>query len=243
MVAASSRVPRPRSRTPPAPSSVMERNRWWCAARSARSRSFSASRSALSGSATSARCLAALASSVAVSWSRTGRAGTPRPAPAPNRCQWGSSSTAATITAACSGETRPAASAACVAVRSPTRTGACRTVRCPSRRVVPARWVNHSAVDPQASSCLAIPRACISASTEASSAARWARTVSSSATVSTISRGVLGGPQGLVQAGEQPVRARDHPGRGGGELGGLLHDPTQPEGTDIDGPLACAYLT
>ncbi len=68
MVAASSRVPRPRSLTPPAPSSVMERNRWWCAARSGRSRSFSASRSALSGSATSARCLAALASSVAVSF-------------------------------------------------------------------------------------------------------------------------------------------------------------------------------
>ncbi len=241
MVAASSRVPRPRSRTPPAPSSVMERNRWWCAARSARSRSFSASRSALSGSATSARCLAALASSVAVSFADwSSRNASPCSRTEPSR---GSSSTAATITAACSGETRPAASAACVAVRSPTRTGACRTVRCPSRRVVPARWVNHSAVDPQASSCLAIPRACTSARTEASSAARWARTVSSSATVSDDLAGVLGGPQGLVQAGEQPVRARDHPGRGGGELGGLLHDPTQPEGTDIDGPLACAYLT
>ena len=54
-------VPRPRSRTPPAPSSVIDRYRPWCAARSSRSSAFSASRSALSGSASSTRRLAACA--------------------------------------------------------------------------------------------------------------------------------------------------------------------------------------
>ncbi len=67
IAAASSTVPRPRSRTPPAPSSVIDRNRPRWAARSWRSRSFSASRSACSGSATSTRCRAALARSVAFS--------------------------------------------------------------------------------------------------------------------------------------------------------------------------------
>ena len=127
MIAApSSTVPRPRSRMPPAPSSMIERNRCRWAARSCRSSSFSALRSAASGSATSTRCLAALARSVAFS-RVAARAGTPPRPPAPPR-RWGAVSTASTITAACSGDTRPEAIAACVAVRSPPAPPACRTV-------------------------------------------------------------------------------------------------------------------
>ena len=47
--------------------------------------------------------------------------------------------------------------------------------------------MNHSAVDPHASSDLATPRACTSASTELSIAASWARSAWHCSTVSTSS--------------------------------------------------------
>jgi len=90
---------------------------------------------------------------------------------------------ASTITAACSGETRPAVIAAWVADRSPTRMAACRMVWWPVARWVPARRVYHSAVDPHASSVLAVPRAWTSASTEEVRAATRARSCSSCSTV------------------------------------------------------------
>ncbi|MCW2842923.1 MAG: hypothetical protein JWN22_839 [Nocardioides sp.] len=188
-VAASSTVPRPRTRTPPAPSSVIARNRPRCAARVSRSAAFSASRSVCSGSATSRRCLAALASSVAfnrVAWSRRNSSPCSR-----RSIWWGSWSMASTITDACSGESIPDARAAWVRGSSPTSTGACRTARWPGPRWVPARWVNQSDVEPQDRWVLATLRASTSTSTEASRAASWARSASSSSTVPTSSPGVF----------------------------------------------------
>ena len=66
ITAASSTVPRPRSRTPPRPSSTMARNRLRCAERSCLSRCFSSRRATPSGSRTSSRCSPAAWSSVAL---------------------------------------------------------------------------------------------------------------------------------------------------------------------------------
>jgi len=53
--------------------------------------------------------------------------------------------------------------------------------------------------------------------------------------------GVPGRPQGLGQGADQVTGTRDHPGGGGRCLGGLLHDPNQPETTDSHRPLTCGY--
>ncbi len=50
-------------------------------------------------------------------------------------------------------------------------------------------------------------------------------------------------PQHLVQGPQLRVRVRNHPGRGEGRERGVLHDPTQPEATDSPDPLTCRYLT
>ena len=99
---------------------------------------------------------------------------------------------------------------------------------------MPARWVNHSAVDPHASSLFATPRACTSASTEASTAARCARSFSAPTTASTSSPEDLA--THIVSSNSDQTRRRsEHPGGGGRRTGGLLHDPTQPETTDSQG--------
>ena len=147
---------------------------------------------------------------------------------------------ASTITAACSGETRPATMAAWVAARSPTSTPAWRMVWWPVPRWVPARWAYQSAVDPHASSVLAVPRAWTSARTRASRAARCAEPFGHGDSLDQLGGG-LRGPQGLVEVGDQGVGSVEYPGGGGWCLGGLLHDPTQPEATDSRRALTCGY--
>ena len=240
-VAASSTVPRPRTRTPPAPSSVIERYRPRWAARSPFSSSFSASRSARSGSATASRCLAALARSVALSRVASSRS---RASARPRRSGLcGSRSIASAITAACSGDTRPAASAAWVAGSSSTSWPAWRTVRCPVERWVPARWVNHSAVEPQPRWVLGTWRASISASTVVWTAASRQRSASSSSTAPTSSSGVRAAQSSSSRTRQPGARVGDHPGRGERCRREVLHDPTQPEPTDSHGLLTCGYLT
>ncbi len=115
--APSSAVPRPRIRTPPARSSVIDRDRPRWAARSSRSRAASRLRSRPSGSTTATRCRPALVSSVASrDWAWRSISFSPR-----RRVQspGGRSSTADTITSACSGEQVPATSAARVRDNGP----------------------------------------------------------------------------------------------------------------------------
>ncbi len=50
-------------------------------------------------------------------------------------------------------------------------------------------------------------------------------------------------PEHLVQGPQLGARVGNHPGRGEGRERGVLHDPTQPEGTDSHGPLTCGHLT
>ena len=141
-------------------------------------------------------------------WRSTGsppRAGPPHPAPGPRR-RVGSLSTASTITAACSGETRPGQHRRMgrgpLGHQRPAPAGRSGG---PSPRWVPARWVNHSAVDPQASSDFATPRAWTSASTDASTAASWARSASA----------LLDGLDQLLRGAGPPTASRParRPGR------------------------------
>ena len=230
MTAASSTVPRPRTRTPPRPSSAMVRNRPRCADRSNRSSAASSARAVPSGSSTSSRWSPALRSSEAfndAAWSSSTRSASSR-----RPGSTGSRSITATITSACSGETSPAVSASSVAVRSPHRPRAVRSSRCPcprrppdtdgevvTRRHPAGRLRSLGGLDLDRDPGL--DRGDVGAEPFELDAHREQR------------RGVLGRPQLLVQPGQQ-LPGRDHRagGAGGGEIGGVLHVDTQPGSTD-----------
>ena len=184
-VAASSRVPRPRRRMPPAPSGVRVRSRPRWAARSSRARSASALRSSWSGS-TWARTRAP----AWVSWVASRRlASSIRRVSARSRRFGlvGSLSRASQITPACTPEIRPSVSASRVASRSLVRSWAWRMARCPARRVSPARWAYQSPAEAQASLRRGRSRPPISPRSCARSAARWASCSSNATTASSSS--------------------------------------------------------
>lgn len=145
--AASSALPRPRTLTPPAPSSLIDRNRRRWDARARRSRSRSRSRAARPGSTSSTTRTAARARSVAWRWSAFSSSEVS--ARVRRAVSAGSSSTASITRAACSGLTVPATRAASVAARSPTSSWAWATAWRPWETRRPATWVSQSAVEPQ----------------------------------------------------------------------------------------------
>ena len=240
-VAASSTVPRPRTRTPPAPSSVIERYRPRWAARSPFSSSFSASRSARSGSATASRCFAALARSVALSRVASSRSRASARPRSSGLC--GSRSIASAITAACSGETRPARSAAWVAGSSVDQLAGL------AHGAVPGRAVGAGQVgEPLGGGAPAEVGLGDLAGVDLGQHRGLDRGQPAAQRLQLLDRPdqLLGGPrrpQQLVQPGQPGARVGDHPGRGERCRREVLHDPTQPEPTDSHGLLTWGYLT
>ena len=166
--APSSTLPRPLIRTPPAPSSVTERKRPVCAARSSLARAASSRRSVRSGSTISARCRAVRASSVALS-RRASSSSACSPLARRSGLE-GRVSTASQMIPAWAGDASPRRRASRVAGCSLTSCWAWITARRPSRRVRPARCVNQSVVDPQCRLLRARSRRSASARSRASSA-------------------------------------------------------------------------
>ncbi len=212
MIAASSTVPRPRTRTPPMPSSAMVRNRPRCADLSSRSNAASSARPTPSGSSTSSRWSPALRSSLALreaAWSSSSRSASSRSSGFP-----GSRSIAATMTSACSGDTSPACRASSVVRRSPHNGRAVRSNRDPCPCRPPAVWVNQSPGETQpavlaasVASTSAATSHCTAASAErsrsistftASRSSGRAAAQSVSAKDATCSRAAASTPAGLV---------------------------------------------
>ncbi len=230
MIAASSTVPRPRTRTPPRPSSAMVRNRPRCADRSSRSSAASSARAVPSGSSTSSRWSPALRSSEAfneAAWSSSTRSASSR-----SDGSTGSRSITATITSACSGDTSPAVSASSVAVRITAQPpgGAQQPLPVPApaarhrgevvtRRHPPGRLGGLGGLD--LGRHLGLHRGHqrpepLQLDGHVQQVLRTGRR-----------------PQRLGQGGHRLPRARDQPGGAGGcEVGGVRHVDTQPATTD-----------
>ena len=98
-------------------------------------------------------------------------------------------------------------------------------------RWVPARWVNQSPVEDQARWFLAILRSSTSARAAASMAARWERSFSQAATVSTSSSGDFAAHR-TSSTERGAVGGSGHLGGAAGRERGAFHDPTPPATTD-----------
>ncbi len=223
--AASSTVPRPRTRTPPIPSSVRVRYRPRCAERSSRSSAASSARAVPSGSSTSSRCSPALRSSEAFSeaaWSSSIRSASARSDGWP-----GSRSMTATITSACSGDTSPACNATRVAARSPHNGRAVRSIRDPWPCRPPAVWVRQSPGETQPG-VLAASVASTSTATWASTAATSERSRSSSTVTSSRSSGRAAAHRVSASAATCSRAAATHSHRAGRRVREHLHELTQP---------------